>query len=186
MFHKACIKHLNELLISTKKPAAFIFLQNPCRNLQNTWKFIYFLLIFLLGKSEDLGRQAVGNWWLLILSYLNWWQCTRFTQRAMWHAPSPINDTFHYYSNLLFRLYREGDVIQPLCLRRMGLFPTSPVAWNNYSTAAVSVTIAEISVVIKKIFSSFGVLVSSFVSGCSIKKLFKMLCVKIWQFSYFF
>ena len=37
--------------------------------------------------------------------------CTRFTQQAMWHAPSPVNDTLHCWTNQLFRLFRQDDVI---------------------------------------------------------------------------
>ena len=45
-FHKACIKLLNELNISSKKLEVLIFFQNLCKNFQNTWKIIFFLKVF--------------------------------------------------------------------------------------------------------------------------------------------
>ena len=52
---------------------------------------------------------------------------TCFTQWEKSHAPSPVNDKLHYNSNPLFRLFRQGNVIQLQCLCRMALLHTSPI-----------------------------------------------------------
>ena len=76
----------------------------------------------------------------MILSSPIWRRCTHFTQQAMKHAPSLVNDKVHYYNKPLFRLFRQGNVTQPQCLCRMVLLHTSPVVWNDCSAAISVVT----------------------------------------------
>ena len=90
-------------------------------------------------SSQGSGGQAVGNCRLMILLSPKWRPCTCFSQRAMWNAPSEVNDTLHYKSYPLFRLFKQCDVIKLQFLWRMVLCHISPVAWNNCS-AAILVT----------------------------------------------
>ena len=47
-------------------------------------------------------RSSCKKLLAVILSSQKWRRCTHFTQWAMWHAPSSINNTLYYCNNPLF------------------------------------------------------------------------------------